>query len=202
MRNTIRSDTIQSGPAGGERMMHGRPDKENDYWGFCKGAWAVRESPKKGLSLRTQPSGYYSTKQLWGCKSCTFTGAVFRTPADSTKKNNKPVEILDPRVKVSRSGIRYRWLFLAKSHVRKRAGDPGANDDCFGCVLCSAEGSVTGVYGGVETLMNHITLTHVGKDMSEATRNKVNCVVGRVAGNGEDFDVNMPIFARVEEVGG
>ena len=108
---------------------------------------------------------------------------------------------MDPRVKVSMSGIRYRWIFLAKSHVKEKAGDSSSNDDNFGCVLCSAEGSVTGVYGGVETLMNHISLTHVG-NMSEATRKKVNCILGRVAGNGEAFDLNVPIFARVEELAG
>jgi hypothetical protein len=106
MRTNIRSDTIQGGPAGGERMMNGRPNKDNDYWGFCRSAWAVREDPKKGITLRTQPSGYYGTKQIWGCKSCTFTGDVFTKPHPT--KKNKTVEIVDPRVKTSISGIRYR----------------------------------------------------------------------------------------------
>lgn len=106
MRNNFRSDTIQSGPAGGERMMNGRPNKDNDYWGFCKGAWAVREDLKKGITVRTQPCGYYNTKQIWGCKHCTFTGDVFTKPHPT--KKNKTVEIVDPRVKTSMSGIRYR----------------------------------------------------------------------------------------------
>jgi hypothetical protein len=106
MRTNIRSDTIQGGPAGGEKMMNGRPNKDNDYWGFCKSAWAVREDPKKGITVRTQPSGYYGTKQIWGCKSCTFTGDVFTKPHPT--KKNKTVEIVDPRVKISMSGIRYR----------------------------------------------------------------------------------------------
>jgi hypothetical protein len=106
MRNNIRSDTIQSGPAGGERMMNGRANKDNDYWGFCKGAWAVREDLKKGITVRTQPSGYYNTRQIWGCKHCTFTGDVFTKPHPT--KKNRTVEIVDPRVKTSMSGIRYR----------------------------------------------------------------------------------------------
>ncbi|KAF1948045.1 hypothetical protein EJ02DRAFT_417523 [Clathrospora elynae] len=194
-RSTIYSDTIQSGPAGGEKMMNGRPNKDNHYWGFCKGAWAVREDPKKGIAVRTQPSGYYNSKQIWSCTSCTFTGDVFTVPHPTKKK--KSIEIVDPRVKISMAGIRYRWIFLAKSHVKKKAGD-GSSDDNFGCILCSAEGNVTGVYGGVETLMNHIALTHVA-DMSEMTRKKVNCVLGRVAGINEDFDINVPIFAQVEQ---
>lgn len=106
MRDKIRSGTIQSGPAGGERMMNGRPNKDNDYWGFCKSAWAVREDPKKGITVRTQPCGYYNTRQIWGCKSCAFTGEVF--PGPHPTKKNKTIEIVDPRVKVSMSGIRYR----------------------------------------------------------------------------------------------
>ncbi|CAN9347930.1 unnamed protein product [Alternaria alternata] len=198
MRNSIRSDTIQGGPAGGERMMNGRPNKDNDYWGFCKGAWAVREDPKKGISVRTQPLGYYNTRQIWGCKSCTFTGDVFTAPHPT--KKNKTVEIVDPRVKISMSGIRYRWIFLAKSHVKKKASDPTSNDDNFGCVLCLAQDKVTGVYGGVETLMNHIALTHVA-DMSEQTRKKVNCILGRVAKCDEEFDINIPIFKETELAG-
>jgi hypothetical protein len=194
MRPNIRTDTIQSGHT---HSLSGRPNKDNDYWGFCKGAWAAREDPKKGIKLRTQPHGYYNHKQIWACSTCTFTGEVFKAP--DPKKKSRTIEIFDPRVKVSMSGIRYRWVFLAKSHVKKKAGDPSSNDDNFGCVLCSAEGNVTGVYGGVETLMNHIALTHVG-NMSDATRKKVDCVLGRVAGNGESFDINVPIFAQVEEL--
>jgi hypothetical protein len=176
-------------------MMNGRPNKDNDYWGFCKGAWAVREDPKKGITVRTQPSGYYNTRKIWGCKSCTFTGDVFS--AQHPTKKNKTVEIVDPRVKISMSGIRYRWIFLAKSHVKKKASDPSSNDDNFGCVLCLAQDKVTGVYGGAETLMNHIALTHVA-DMSEQTRKKVNCILGRVAECEEEFDINVPIFKEVE----
>ncbi|KAI4633207.1 hypothetical protein J4E80_000570 [Alternaria sp. BMP 0032] len=172
--------------------MNGRPNKDNDYWGFCKGAWAVREDPKKGISVRTQPSGYYNTKQIWGCKSCTFTGDVFTKPHPT--KKNKTVEIVDPRVKIS------MWIFLAKSHVKKKAAEPNSNDDNFGCLFCLGQDKVTGVYGGVETLMNHIALTHVA-DMSEQAQKKANCILGRVAGYDEEFDINVPIFKEAELAG-
>lgn len=177
--------------------MDGRPCKDNNYWGFCKGAWAVREDLKKGLAVRTQPSGYYNTRQIWECTSCAFKGEVFTSPHPT--KKNKTVESVDPRTYVSMAGIRYRWIFLAKSHVKKKASDSVADECNYGCVLCSVEGNVTGVYGGVETLMNHIALTHIAS-MSEKTRKKVNCVLGRVAAAEEPFDINMPIFAQVEEL--
>ena len=132
------------------------------------------------------------------CICSTFTGDVFTAPHPT--KKNKTVEIVDPRVKISMSGIRYRWIFLAKSHVKKKASDPTSNDDNFGCVLCLAQDKVTGVYGGVETLMNHIALTHVA-DMSEQTRKKVNCILGRVAKCDEEFDINIPIFKETELAG-
>lgn len=195
--NPFRIDTIENGPVGGERMMDGRPDKGNDYWGFCKGAWAVREDQKKGLSVRTHPTGRYSTSQIWVCKFCTFTGDVCKAPHPT--KKNKSIDIIDPRIKLSKSGIRYRWIFLAKSHVKKRAADPSANDDNFGCVFCCLEDKVTGVYGGVETLMNHISHVHAA-DMSEQVARKAHCVVGRVAAKEEEFDINVPIFGQVEEL--
>ncbi|KAF2852777.1 hypothetical protein T440DRAFT_516079 [Plenodomus tracheiphilus IPT5] len=199
IRSSIRTDTIQSPPAGKERMMDGRPCKDNNYWGFCKGAWTIRENVSKGLQVRTQPSGYYNTKQMWECTACSFQGDMFSAPHPT--KKNKSIEIVDPRIHISMAGIRYRWIFLAKSHVKKKPVD-NLNDDCnYGCVICSAEGNVTGVYGGVESLMNHITLTHVA-DMSEKTRKKVNCVLGRVAGASEEFDINVPIFAQVGELAG
>ncbi|KAL6702771.1 hypothetical protein ACN47E_000955 [Coniothyrium glycines] len=197
-RSSIRIDTIKSGPAGQERMMDGRPDKHNNYWGFCKGAWAVREDTNKGIVVRTQPSGMYNTKQVWECKECAFQGDIFTAPHPS--KKHKTVQIVDPRIHVSMAGVRYRWIFLAKSHVKKRHEASTTRDECnYGCVFCSVEGNVTGVYGGVETLMSHIAQTHAA-DMSDRTRKMTNCVLGRVAVASEQFDVNMPIFAQIEEL--
>jgi hypothetical protein len=198
MRNSIRVDTIQSGPTGQERMMDGRPCKGNNYWGFCKGAWTIREDVKKGLSLRVQPIGLYNSKEIWECTSCTFKGATFMAPHPT--KKNKQVTVVDPRVITSASKIRYKWVFLAKSHIKKRATDSHAVESNFGCVFCSLEDRVSSVYGGVETLMNHIALCHVA-DMSENTRRKARCVIGRVPDAGEtEWDINIPVFARVEEL--
>ncbi|KAH7356239.1 hypothetical protein BKA66DRAFT_251634 [Pyrenochaeta sp. MPI-SDFR-AT-0127] len=197
MSKIIRIDTIQSGPAGQEKMMDGRPCKDNNYWGFCKGAWAVREDQKKGIVVRTQPSGYYNTKQIWECTTCTFQGDTFTAPHPT--KKNKTETVVDPRIHISMAGIRYRWIFLAKSHVKKKAGDALSDESNYGCVICSVEGNLSSVFGGVETLMNHIALVHVA-DMSEKTRKKVNCILGRVAGPNEAFDINVPIFSQVEEL--
>lgn len=193
----FRTDTIQSGPQGQERMMNGRPCKANNYWGFCKGAWSTREDVKKGLSLRTQPLGMYNHQEIWECTSCTFKASTFTAPHPT--KKNKTITIVDPRVITSKSRIRYKWIFLAKSHVKKKPADSHTAESNYGCVFCSLEDRVSSVYGGVETLMNHIAMCHVG-DMSENTRRKAKCVLGRPAGDNEEWDINIPVFARVEEV--
>jgi hypothetical protein len=88
--------------------------------------------------------------------------------------------------------------FLAKSHVKKRAVDSHTDGSNYGCILCSAEGVVSSVYGNVETLMNHIALAHVA-GMSDKTRQKMKCILGRVASDSEEFDLNVPIFSPVKE---
>lgn len=199
-RSSTRSGSIQSGPVSKERMMEGRPDKHNNYWGFCKGAWAVREKMEKGIVIRTIPSGYYNSKQVWECKECSFRGEVFTTPHPT--KKNKRMEVVDPQIHCSMSGIRYRWIFLAKSHVKRKAESLIKEQECnFGCVFCCVEGSVTSVYGGVETLMNHIAQAHVA-EMSDRTRKTTNCILGRVATADEAFDVNIPIFEQIGELAG
>lgn len=196
----IPSSTIQSPRPGQERMMSGRPCKDNNYWGFCKGAWDVREDPKKGLALRTMPSGMYNTKEIWECRHCNFRGNTYTVSYPGKKKKET---VVDPNIHTSKSGIHYRWVFLAKSHVKKKTPD-SAHDECnYGCVFCSVESKVTSIFGNVDTLMYHL-LEHVA-GMSQQTMSKTKCIVGRTAGPEEDWDVNIPIFADVNgisEMGG
>lgn len=211
---SIRQNTIASLPGSRETMMSGRPCRDNNYWGFCKGAWAVRDELKRGLSLTTRPDGMYNRYQIWQCKECHFTGAGVTAPHPTKKK--KFETIVDPTVRVSAVGVRYKWIFLAKSHVKKKAmgevhggrmsvaatgskakgaGASEAKEECnYGCVICSVEGNVTGIYGNVETLMNHIYDKH-SRDMDDKVAAKSRCVVGRVAGMDEDWDLNMPVPA-------
>jgi hypothetical protein len=197
-------------PGALDKMMDGRPCKDNNYWGFCKGAWATREGLKKGLSLEVRPEGMYNSSQIWQCKHCYFEGASFANP-DPAKRSKKD-HVVDPHIYTSAVGIRYRWIFLAKSHVKKKAfnsADPvkisathkrqagsgvAVEDvDCsFGCVICSVEGNVTGIYGNVETLMNHIYMEHVGPGgMSDSTLARSKCIMGRTAGADEEWDLNV-----------
>lgn len=176
--------------------MNGRPCKDNNYWGFCKGAWDVREDIKKGLALRTMPAGMYNTQEKWECKSCTFRGNTYTVTHPS--RRGKKETVVDPNIHTSESGIRYRWIFLAKSHVKKKTPD-STHDECnYGCVICSVELKVTSIFGNKETLFNHIH-THAS-EMSQTTMKQTRCIVGRTAGTDEDWDINVPLFADVSEV--
>jgi len=94
-------------------MMNGRPCKANNYWGFCKGSWTIREDQKKGLSLRVQPSGMYNTREVWECCSCSFQGTMFSAP--NPAKKGKQMNIVDPRIQTSASGVRYKWICESSS---------------------------------------------------------------------------------------
>ncbi|OCK86368.1 hypothetical protein K432DRAFT_376868 [Lepidopterella palustris CBS 459.81] len=197
-RPPLRSSTIMSQT----HMMDGRPCKDNNYWGFCKGAWATREDLKKGLSVQTRPEGLYSTVSVWQCKHCLFQGDTFTITTPSAKPKGKPKKeiTVDPNVHVSAVGIRYRWVFLAKSHVKKKSmptsnmatSNGGEKGECnYGCIFCCTEGKSTGIYGNVQTLMNHVFLEHA-KGMKEDVRERTRCIMGREAGKEEVWDVNVP----------
>lgn len=132
--------------------------------------------------------------QKWRCKNCHFQGETFQRSIPGKKKKDT---IVDPNIHTSSVGIRYRWIFLAKSHVKKKSMDistPNATekeDVNYGCLICSAEGHSTGVYGNVETLMNHIFMEHA-KTMSENMLLKTKCIVGREARADEEWDINFP----------
>lgn len=94
---------------------------------------------------------------------------------------------VDPNVHTAANGIRYRWIFLAKSHAKKKPME-GAS---FGCVFCVSEGKATGIFGNVEVLMNHIIVDH-GKGIRQDIMENNKCILGRVASSSEDFDINIP----------
>jgi hypothetical protein len=140
----------------------------------------------------------YNTKEVWECRSCNFRGNTYTVtlPGKKAKKET----IVDPNIHTSKSGIRYKWIFLAKSHVKKKTPDSAGEECNYGCVICSVELKVTSIFGNVDTLMYHL-LEHVS-DMTQKTMLQTRCIVGRTAGADESWDINVPLFADVSEVEG
>ncbi|KAF2432857.1 hypothetical protein EJ08DRAFT_658846 [Tothia fuscella] len=176
------SISVPSTASSASTAMLGRPSKENSYWGFCKGSWTCREDWRKGLHVQTIPAGIYATQSVWRCKHCHFEGSIFG--------EKKPYSV-DTRVYTAQeSGVKYRWVFLAKSHVRK--GHKVGDSTCFGCIVCAAEGKGTSIFGDVETLCKHLVAEHGRIEMSEEMQKRNRCIVGRSPTPSEDFDFCIP----------
>ncbi len=165
------------------------PCPSNGYGGFCKGAWKLREHIKGALRLRDRPSGCYTTTELWQCSKCLFEG-----PVHGTAKRRG----FDIRVHTSH-GIRYRWAFLAKSHLKKKTYTLGSQygegqyDSQFGCIFCCVTGKRMPIFENVDSLMAHMVTHQIMPHSSEAFfSTKTRCIVGRTAADTEDFDINIP----------
>ncbi|KAI9820345.1 MAG: hypothetical protein M1827_005967 [Pycnora praestabilis] len=164
------------------------PSPENNFSGFCKGAWKLQEGLKGAMRLRDRPAGQYTRTYYWKCQKCLFEGPVYGT---ESKKG------FDRRVYTAECGVRYRWVFLAKSHLPKQKYTGGQYEHRYGCVFCCAEGRERRVFKDVESLMAHLG-EHgergIGREVLERTWG----VVGRAPGPKEYFEVCIP--PKVEEV--
>ncbi|KAF3402080.1 hypothetical protein F1880_009867 [Penicillium rolfsii] len=186
--NSTISSTSSSNPSTSSRILW-PPRAENNYAGFCKGAWKV-QSGLGGFKVHSEPKGYYTMEFKWRCGTCCFEMPL--SPGSTRKNPNYDSRLLTH----AGTGIRYRWLFLAKSHMKcKRSEKPGGG--MFGCIFCCRErGRVAPVsFEGLENLMLHLGSMHrsreegvEGSSLLEGAR----CVAGRVASVEEGFDVNIP----------
>ncbi|KAJ5960709.1 uncharacterized protein N7479_007859 [Penicillium vulpinum] len=168
------------------------PSEENNYLGFCKGAWKVHTG-FKAFKVYTEPGTGYFTQQSWlRCGKCAF-----EAPMSPRSTSRKPQ--FDQTVRTHQaSGVRYRFEFLAKSHVRCKRDSalrfsPNTPRGAFCCVFCCAmaQGS-TQVYGTLDTFMAHLAEEHWSVDKAPlAVLSSMRCVVGRMAPDSEYFDVNI-----------
>ena len=162
------------------------PSASNNYGGFCEGAWRMQIGDRQGGMKRRQDVGPgASTYYFWKCmsKQCAFSGSMYGT---------KKAPSFDTRVRKSKSGIRFRWSFLAKSHVAQAKVVNGQYN--YGCIFCCTGPEATPVFGGIDTLLEHL-LTHKGQGIPAQVLQRAGCVVDRLAGDDEEFDLNVPPFA-------
>jgi hypothetical protein len=193
----------------------GPPSKANNFHGFCKMAWKARENMDKAFEMTTAPFSVHSARQVFRCKDCMFEGKpgppAYPHKAGSDQaasssgtghfgsllKNIKHKHGFEPQVYTHEpTGLKYRYAFLAKSHVPKRQD----SKPMYGCVFCVDMGRSTGVYGMVDMLMEHIHQAHVedgeeGLHLEIALKNR--CVTGK-ADVGED-DLSWDFFIPVDQ---
>lgn len=169
------------------------PSKENNYAGFCKGAWRLQNN-MDGMTAEHRPSGMYGEIRFWKCCKCRFDGPLFGGNSKSTRK-------FDTKVRVDISGVRYRWVFLAKSHVQQKQ-EPTVSDGTggsFRCIFCCAEWKEKApVFNDLELFMDHLQI-HREQVLSPELIYRTKCIVGRIAADSEDFDINLP--PKAQEIG-
>jgi hypothetical protein len=184
---------------------------ESNLHGFCKGAVKLQVNPavpKKAFSVANRPAGLTGTIPFFQCSKCSFEGPAVMSVNMGSKKT-KAEKTFDPRVRVAQNGIRYRWAFLAKSHVQCKSmpEGPTARDGsfgAFGCIFCCAEGAGRGwgttgsgghapTFGNIGSFMDHLQM-HMRPEATPGAemQTRTKCIVGRVAETGEDFDINLP----------
>lgn len=146
---------------------------------YCSGALAAQDSFPEGIALHHLPILPGSTKlhPSWKCMACDFNfsdsdGALFS------------------RI-IFAHGVRFRFPFLARSHVRyKHPPDDLKPHYTYGCLFCTAEGRRSGVHGSADALAAHVVAKH-RTNLTPEVRARTRCVVGRVAGKEEGWDVNL-----------
>ena len=161
------------------------PDETNNYAGFCKGAWRQQiGDTKRAMEERVRPGGMYNQAKYWQCKHCRFEGRL--VPIDK-KKNG-----YDMRVFKLAEGIQFRWEFMFKSHTSVNK-DTDANPirATYGCIFCFCEGRSMPTFPGIQLFMNHLTVEHRARLPTGEVLYRMNCLVGRQAAMGEDFDINL-----------
>jgi hypothetical protein len=184
---------------------------ESNLHGFCKGAVKLQLHPtviKKAFSVSNRPVGLTGTIPYFQCSKCSFEGPAVMSVNLGSKKN-KAEKTFDSRVRVAGNGIRYRWAFLAKSHVQCKSmpEGPTAKDGSFGafrCIFCCAEGAGRGwvtmnsgatapAFGNIGSFMEHLEM-HMKAEATPGAemQSRAKCIVGRVADAAEDFDINLP----------
>lgn len=183
---------------------------ESNLAGFCKGA--VRQQlggRKKAFALehRKPKRGH---EWFFQCTKCNFAGPATVSAAlpSGGRGAVKLDKTFDTRVRTTPGGIKYRWAFLAKSHVLNKPSHSDLNNsnDIYGCYFCCAEGAAKGwltpdlspdgqtpTFSGLHAFMAHLE-THRAPHRVPGliVANELNCIVGRVASENEDFDLNLP----------
>ncbi|KAJ9298999.1 hypothetical protein DTO271G3_3241 [Paecilomyces variotii] len=155
------------------------PCEANKFAGFCKGAGKLQNGDKNAFRKATRPVGMYNDTPFWQCRSCPYEGLMVGGAAKSTRTFDHSVHIHEA------TGIRYRWVFLAKSHVTKRV---------FGCIFCCAERKTQcEKFKDLSLFMDYLLQNHRRPVPGmEALLYRTKCILGRVADVAEDFDINIP----------
>ncbi|GIZ38326.1 hypothetical protein CKM354_000174600 [Cercospora kikuchii] len=169
-----------------------QPTPDNDYLGFCKAAWKLQNGDKKNsFAAHKQvepwsrhPGAYAAAASYLACShgKCAFRSNFTHHDVDV---------IWNKCFTIEAKGVKFRWKFLAKSHVMQKVVVKG--NYSFKCLFCALQGlqGGGGVYHGIDYYLDHVNEAHRGTRMNEVVLYKTGCIIDRVAEDTEDFDVNL-----------
>ena len=176
------AETIVAGYTSSQYKMklnfgnHPFPTPENNFCGFCKGAWKMQNGYRKAMTIRNDYSQSAQSKAGLSCTKCGY-----KCPFNEDVLWNKVFT-------VSSQGIKARFSFLAKSHVPHR--QLADSQYYYQCIFC--------VFMGLETrkmnskqYLDHIVLEHRGAKLSSVVLNRTKCVNDRICDDSEEFDINL-----------
>ncbi|KAL8840411.1 MAG: hypothetical protein Q9176_003909 [Flavoplaca citrina] len=159
--------------------------------GFCKSAYKMQMQEKGAMKLRNLPVAKTGGSHYLACVSegrywaCSSLSCAYEGPARLAGKN----WLFDDTVRETH-GVRYRWSFLAKTHIMASSKPKNGRYD-YGCVFCIYDGYLCPVFSGIGKLMAHIA-EHRGKPIAEPMLQRVKCIMDKTAAPEEDFDINLP----------
>ena len=166
------------------------PTPENNYLGFCKSAWRLQNGDRKAMQKFKEFNDGWSQSNVYflSCANskCAFAGQI---SLDS---------IWDKVWTVEAQGIRFRWSFLAKSHVTQ--SKVKNSQYAYQCMICAFQGDPSPVYLGTDTYLDHVQ-QHRGQPLGEVILYKAKCIADRAADDSEQFDLNLLPFSEQEDVG-
>ena len=174
---------------GTTRTTSAWPSPENEYSGFCKGAYYLQAGLyRDGMRLRNMSTAKTGESWYWGCqnKYCVFEG-----PACKVSKEF----IFDNTVRTFNS-IKYRWSFLAKSHVAMKKSKAQIYN--YRCIFCILKGISAPSITKIRPFLEHVA-EHQGQHLEESILRRTLCINDRIAADDEYFDINLaPPEARIE----
>ncbi|EMD00159.1 hypothetical protein BAUCODRAFT_367082 [Baudoinia panamericana UAMH 10762] len=167
------------------------PTPDNDYLGFCKSAWKLQNGDRKGALQKSKEFNdgcSQSHVQYFVCASskCAFAGRL-------------DVATIWERVWLVQSkGLKFRWAFLAKSHVpQQKVKD---HQYVYQCQFCVFLGDKSPAYAGTDMYLEHVATAHRAQALSDIILYKTKCVSDRVAEDSEDFDINLLPLSATEQI--
>lgn len=160
------------------------PTSQNNYLGLCRGGTDFARGDEKAFTEEVEWA--FGKVPFLLCSYCAFSCKVSRS-----------------KIWETRYGVRFRWAFLAKSHVLQTKVKQELHT--YKCVFCAYSGIDSPAVQGEDAFLEHIA-SHRGVEYAGAMLERTRCVNDRYAHDDEDWDINLfplngsPHIERVKSV--